>query len=86
MFSEIKGPAFYDYCRHGKDTYVASFTCNKNKYDIYLYNNNEVCIRYGSFGSAYLSPGKISNLTKLSGIDPIYDAVFNILTKRELIK
>lgn len=62
-----EGPVWEDCCDHTrpKDKYLGTFTHDDRKFDVYVYQDNclsdppdmHVCIRYGSKGSQYASPG-----------------------------
>lgn len=71
-FPLISGPVWNDACRHEKESYVCSYHVirsenqhyREDKYDLYLFDSSgdqEVCIRYGSEGSQYISPGRLGD-------------------------
>jgi len=66
-------PEHTDHCDHPKGSYVGSIRHINSKHedewlDIYVYEDGfgidgtSVCIRFGSHGQQYLSPGSIKNV------------------------
>jgi hypothetical protein len=64
-------PHWHDHCEHPKESYVGSFQLKQQdsgSYDVYVFKvkhsmcGYDVCIRYGSRPSEYISPGALSDL------------------------
>lgn len=82
-----KTPVWNDECNHGIESYICSFEnlyqSNKKLYkenlDLYVFGDNQVCIRFGNEPHEYYSPGHITNIFELAYLDEKYRAVTKIL-------
>lgn len=89
---QITGPVWTDACGHGG--YVCSFehrlTIDRvDKYDLYVFDQpdgQEICLRFGSEGHEYCSPGPIHQVCSLTDIDDKYRRAVNLLRKFGTIK
>jgi hypothetical protein len=66
MISEIR-KTWKDGCNHPDDSYVASFECENEKFDLYVFSeifsnrlSHRVCIRFGDEPSQYYSLGSLN--------------------------
>lgn len=83
-------PTHTDHCGHDASEYVATFTylespSTSERYDLYVYDNpswgQEVCLRYGSEGHEYCSPGRLVDFVMLAGRIPLYSKALEVLLK-----
>ena len=93
VYQEISGPLWNDGCQHGTPRYIASFEVIEVKegevlrqqYDLYLFDSpmlgQEVCLRFGSEDSQYLSPGNIVNIFRTRDC-PEYEAAVEVLLSK----
>ncbi len=80
-------PYHIDDCNHGLDCWVGSFQLweveNLRGYDVYLYGDNEICIRCGRDG-AYASVGHYLRL--IQSTSKIYHAAWYLLMEKYKLK
>lgn len=84
MVFRIAGPVWKDQCNHEAGSYVASFECLGENYDLYIYDHKSsypsctqhICIRYGDEPSYYHSPcGIIELALGAAGMECYQDAL-----------
>lgn len=83
----IPGSKFRKCCDH--EGYILSFyvyqpingIVDHKEYDLYLFDNNRVCLRYGNNPEEYLSIGTLVDMIKRSHTDFVYqEAVTSLLS------
>jgi hypothetical protein len=71
---------YKDECNHGADAYIDTFTHEDQEIDIYLFGERrEVCLRYGSEGPDYYSPGTLDEV--LYRDMPLYRKALEVLAQ-----
>lgn len=84
-------PIYADWCNHGRESFVGSFKVYRedervDTYDLYIFERNCVCLRYGNKPEEYLSPGKIVNLISASYHARLYhEALILLQAKGDII-
>lgn len=82
--------AWDDRCNHPGESYVGSFECLGEKYDLYIFDcpslGQSVCIRFGNDDPDYCSPGNLCSFIQncSCGIEYYRDAL-ELLKKRGFI-
>ena len=92
MHNQKETPEHIDQCDHPKGSFVGSIQHLNHEHkeewlDVYVYEDKidgtSVCIRYGSEGSQYISPGSIFNVIQ-SGMQrrgDAYELAFHVIKK-----
>ena len=70
-------PKFHDHCDHSDAAFVQTLSHDGQDYDVYAYvphgaQEVNVCLRYGSEGHEYLSPGSLRYVQRFAEGSALY--------------